>query len=111
MSIQWFAYSLNRERHPLTPGQRSATGMKEDQAPEVASLICRALRERDDESSLKEVATGSPGSPPSSRPTHTTSATYRAAHPQPRWPLDLGAADRVRPDRVRRPAEGSAVAI
>jgi len=31
-------------------------GMKEDQASEVASLICRALKERDDESALTEVA-------------------------------------------------------
>jgi glycine hydroxymethyltransferase len=31
-------------------------GMKEEQASEVASLICRALKERDDERSLSEVA-------------------------------------------------------
>ncbi len=31
-------------------------GMKEDQAAEVASLICRALKERDDEAALTEVA-------------------------------------------------------
>ena len=31
-------------------------GMKEDQAIEVASLICRALKERDDEAALTEVA-------------------------------------------------------
>ncbi|HEX6220964.1 MAG TPA: serine hydroxymethyltransferase [Acidimicrobiia bacterium] len=31
-------------------------GMKEDQASEVASLICRALKERDDEAALTEVA-------------------------------------------------------
>ncbi|HEU4320260.1 MAG TPA: serine hydroxymethyltransferase [Acidimicrobiia bacterium] len=31
-------------------------GMKEDQAAEVASLICRALKERDDEAVLTEVA-------------------------------------------------------
>lgn len=31
-------------------------GMKEEQASEVASLICRALQERDDESKLTEVA-------------------------------------------------------
>jgi len=32
-------------------------GMKEAQAEEVASVICRALRARDDETALKEVAT------------------------------------------------------
>jgi glycine hydroxymethyltransferase len=31
-------------------------GMKEDQAAEVASLICRALKERGDEAALREVA-------------------------------------------------------
>ena len=31
-------------------------GMKEDQAREVASMICRALKERDDEAALTEVA-------------------------------------------------------
>jgi glycine/serine hydroxymethyltransferase len=31
-------------------------GMMEDQASEVASLICRALKERDDEAALTEVA-------------------------------------------------------
>ena len=31
-------------------------GMKDDQAAEVASLICRALKERDDEAALTEVA-------------------------------------------------------
>jgi glycine hydroxymethyltransferase len=31
-------------------------GMREDQAAEVASLICRALQERDDEAALTEVA-------------------------------------------------------
>ena len=31
-------------------------GMKEDQASEVASLIARALKERDDEAGLVEVA-------------------------------------------------------
>jgi len=31
-------------------------GMKEDQAAEVASLLCRALRERDDEARLAEVS-------------------------------------------------------
>jgi glycine/serine hydroxymethyltransferase len=30
--------------------------MREDQAAEVASLICRALQERDDEAALTEVA-------------------------------------------------------
>jgi len=38
-----------------TPAMTSQ-GMKEEQASEVASLICRALKERDDEGSLSEVA-------------------------------------------------------